>query len=236
MARGLFLTFEGIDGSGKTAQARRLAERLRSEGREVVLTREPGGSPGAEDIRRLLVRGDAERWSAESEVLLFTAARRDHLEKTIKPALEAGKIVISDRFADSTRVYQGARRYGLRELADRLHEEYIALEPDLAIVLDMDPGEALSRKMAGAAGEDRFEKFGEDFQTTLREGFMNLARGDPGRFRVVDAGRGEAEVAEDVAASVRDALSRANEGNEDGARSSSGGAPEGEGLAAAADG
>lgn len=236
MARGLFLTFEGIDGSGKTAQARRLADRMRAEGREVVLTREPGGSPGAEEIRRLLVRGDAERWSAESEVLLFTAARKDHLEKTIEPALKAGKIVISDRYADSTRVYQGARRSGLRELADRLHEEFIVREPDLAIVLDMDPGRALSRKLAGSTDEDRFEKFGEDFQATLRRGFLDLARGNPGRFRVVDAGRGEAEVAEDVADAVLDTLARANEENGGGARTASGGSSEVEGLAEAAGG
>ena len=236
MAVGLFLTFEGIDGSGKTAQARRLADRLRSEGREVVLTREPGGSPGAEDIRRLLVRGDAERWSAESEVLLFTAARRDHLEKIIEPALDAGKIVISDRFADSTRVYQGARRSGLRELAERLHEEFIMREPDLAIVLDIDPGEALPRKLTAAAGEDRFEKFGEDFQATLRRGFLDLARGNPGRFRVIDAGRDEAEVAEDVADAVLDALAQTNEENEGGARTATGDSSEVKGLVAAVDG
>ena len=118
MTQGLFLTFEGIDGSGKSTQARLLAGALKADGRDVVLTREPGGSNGAEMIRALLVEGDPDRWSAETEILLFTAARRDHLEKTIEPALAAGKIVISDRFADSTRVYQGAARGALRGMVD----------------------------------------------------------------------------------------------------------------------
>lgn len=106
-ATGLFISFEGIDGSGKSTQARLLAEALQDAGREVVLTREPGGSPGAEEIRALVLQGDPDRWSAETELLLFTAARRDHLERTIRPALAAGKVVICDRFADSTRMYQG---------------------------------------------------------------------------------------------------------------------------------
>ena len=107
MASGLFITFEGIDGSGKSTQARLLDSELRRLGRDVVLTREPGGSPGAEQIRSLVLEGEPDRWSAETEILLFTAARRDHLEKVIEPALTAGQIVICDRFADSTRLYQG---------------------------------------------------------------------------------------------------------------------------------
>lgn len=123
----MFITFEGIDGSGKSTQARLLSERLKSHGRDVVLTREPGGAPGAEDIRKLLVEGDPGRWSAETEILLFTAARRDHLERTIRPALERGAVVISDRFADSTRVYQGAARSNLRDTVDTLHSLMIGL-------------------------------------------------------------------------------------------------------------
>lgn len=144
---GVFITFEGIDGSGKSTQARRLAETLRAEGRDVLLTREPGGSPGAEEIRRLLVEGDPDRWSGETEILLFTAARRDHLEKTIRPALAAGRLVVSDRFADSTRVYQGAARGELRGFVDRLHEMAIGIEPDLTLVIDMDPEAALDRSL-----------------------------------------------------------------------------------------
>lgn len=143
----MFISLEGIDGSGKSTQARRLAEALRTEGREVVLTREPGGAPGAEDIRRLLVEGRADRWSAETELLLFTAARRDHLERTIRPALDRGAWVVTDRFADSTRVYQGATRGGLRGAVDALHALMIGVEPDRTFVIDLDPAEALARTL-----------------------------------------------------------------------------------------
>ena len=145
-----FVSFEGIDGSGKSTQARLLAEHLRGAGRDVVLTREPGGSPGAEEIRRLLLEGDPDRWSAETEILLFTAARRDHLERTIRPALEAGKLVICDRFADSTRVYQ-ALRARLRTVVDELHRLMIGQEPDLTLLIDMDPETGL-RARSGAQG------------------------------------------------------------------------------------
>jgi dTMP kinase len=155
-ARGLFVSFEGVDGSGKSTQARLLAERLRAQGREVVLTREPGGSPGAEEIRRLVLTGDRARWSAETEILLFTAARRDHLERTIRPALARGAVVLTDRFADSTRLYQGATRGDLRALVDQLHALMIGMEPDLTVVIDMDPAKALARSLdrLGSAGTD----------------------------------------------------------------------------------
>jgi len=146
-APGLFVSFEGIDGSGKSTQARLLADRLRGLGREVVLTREPGGSPGAEEIRRLVLTGDRARWSPETEILLFTAARRDHLERTIRPALSRGAVVVTDRFADSTRLYQGTTRGDLRALVDRLHSLMIGLEPDLTVVIDMDPAQALARSL-----------------------------------------------------------------------------------------
>jgi dTMP kinase len=146
-APGLFVSFEGIDGSGKSTQARLLAEHLRAQGREVVLTREPGGSPGAEEIRRLVLTGDRARWSPETEILLFTAARRDHLERTIRPALQRGAVVITDRFADSTRLYQGTTRGDLRALVDRLHDLMIGVEPDLTVVIDMDPAQALARSL-----------------------------------------------------------------------------------------
>lgn len=142
---GLFVSFEGIDGSGKSTQARLLAEALRGEGRDVVLTREPGGSPGAEEIRALVLQGDPDRWSAETELLLFTAARRDHLERTIRPALEAGKVVICDRFADSTRMYQGLSRGDLRAKVDALHDLMIGTEPDLTLLIDMPADIGLER-------------------------------------------------------------------------------------------
>ena len=184
---GRFITLEGIDGSGKSTQARRLAERLEADGHSVLLTREPGGSSGAEDIRRLLVEGDTNRWSPETEILLFTAARRDHLERTIDPALSEGKLVICDRFADSTRVYQGATRGSLRPVVDELHNLMIAREPDLTLILDLSPEIALARGLARKSGEDRFEDFGLPFQKRLREGFLNLATDFPSRVEMVDA-------------------------------------------------
>lgn len=200
---GRFVTFEGIDGSGKSTQARRLAAALAAGGRDVVLTREPGGSPGAEEIRRLLVEGAPQRWSAVTELLLFNAARRDHLERTIAPALEAGKVIICDRFADSTRVYQGIVRADLRALADRLQAEVIGVEPDLTFILDMDPGAALARGLARGSGEDRFEAFGADFQQRLRTGFRALAAEFPGRCVLIDGAHPEGEVADTILAEAR---------------------------------
>ncbi|MBF9044381.1 dTMP kinase [Rhodobacterales bacterium HKCCE4037] len=201
-AKGLFISLEGIDGSGKSTQARRLADWLRARGRDAVLTREPGGAPGAEEIRRLLVEGDPDRWSPETEILLFTAARRDHLERTIRPALEAGRDVVTDRFADSTRVYQGATRGDLRSLVDRIHAEAIGVEPDLTLVLDMDPEVALQRGLARQSGEDRFEEFGLPFQQKLRAGFLALAGYYPDRCVVIDASRSPDEIAEAVSGAV----------------------------------
>lgn len=198
-AQGVFITFEGIDGSGKSTQARRLADHLRATGRDVVLTREPGGSPGAEEIRRLVLEGDPDRWSAETEILLFTAARRDHLEKTIAPALTAGKAVICDRFADSTRLYQGITRGDLRGVVDQLHALMIGREPDLTFIIDMDPALGLARAKGRNGAEERFEDFGEALQQKMRAGFLDLAREFADRCVVVDGNRGIDAVAADVA-------------------------------------
>ncbi|MGL4415377.1 dTMP kinase [Roseinatronobacter monicus] len=203
---GVFVSFEGIDGSGKSTQARALADSLQKQEYDIVLTREPGGAAGAEEIRRLLVEGAPERWSAETEILLFNAARRDHLEKTIRPALAAGRIVISDRFADSTRVYQGAARASLRPLVDKLHDLVIGIEPDLTFLIDMDPDAALTRGLARHSGEDRFEELGAGFQTALRAGFLDLAKAQPERICVIDGARPQDVVAEDIMAHMRDWL------------------------------
>ena len=195
-----FLSFEGIDGSGKSTQARLLAEAMRREGRDVVLTREPGGSPGAEAIREMVLSGEPERWSAATEALLFTAARRDHLERVIEPALAAGRWVVCDRYADSTRVYQGASGRGdLRDLVELLQVEAIGREPDLTLVIDLDARAALRR---AEGPETRFEAMGLAFQSRLREGFLALAREFPERVRVID-GSGAPEA---VAARVAEAL------------------------------
>jgi dTMP kinase len=204
MAEGRFISFEGIDGSGKSTQVRALAAHLRATGVDVVETREPGGAPGAELIRRLLVEGDPSRWSPETEILLFTAARRDHLERTIRPALARGATVITDRFADSTRVYQGVARADLRSSVDALHDLAIGVEPDLTLILDLDPEVGLHRGLARGGGEDRFERLGTGFQARLRAGFLALATEFPGRCRIIDA-RGSAE---DVAALVAAEVAR----------------------------
>jgi dTMP kinase len=196
--RGLFISLEGIDGSGKSTQARLLAQRLGAR-----LTREPGGSPGAEEIRALLVQGESGRWSPETEILLFTAARRDHLERTIRPALAAGQVVVTDRFADSTRVYQGAARADLRAAVDLLHDAMIGIDPDLTLVIDMDPEAALARGLARHSGEDRFESLGAEFQTRLRAGFLALAREFPARVRMIDGNRPPEVIADQIEALVR---------------------------------
>ena len=199
MPPGRLITFEGIDGSGKTTQVRMLADKLQAAGRKVVLTREPGGAPGAEAVRKLLVEGETDRWSPETEILLFTAARRDHVERTIGPALERGAIVLCDRFIDSTRVYQGVARSDLRAMVDEVHRIAIDLEPDLTLVLDVAPEEARARDAARGSAEDRFERFGADFQTRLRAGFLTLAAEFPDRCRVVDADGAPEAVAARVA-------------------------------------
>lgn len=204
---GLFLSFEGIDGSGKSTQARLLADELRAMGCVVTLTREPGGSAGAEEIRRLVLEGATDRWSPETEILLFTAARRDHLEKTIQPALARGEIVITDRFADSTRVFQGLTRGDLTATVDRLHDLMIGVEPDLTLLFDLDPAKGLARAVARPGKELRFEDMGLAFQERARAGFLGLAaRND--RFRVIDADADPETVAGRVMAAVGPHLPR----------------------------
>ena len=203
MTLGHFISFEGIDGSGKSTQAKVLTKTLEDLGHNVVLTREPGGSIGAEEIRRLVLQGDPDRWSAESEILLFTAARRDHLEKTILPALDAGKIVICDRFADSTRMYQGLSRGDLRSLVDELHSLMIPRDPDLTVLIDLDPKLGLSRAKSRNTVEERFEDFGISLQEKMRVGFLNLAEEYAERFRVIDGQRDIDVIAADVLSVVQ---------------------------------
>ena len=205
-AKSAFISFEGIDGSGKTTQLELLAEQLRTEGHQVLLTREPGGSPGAEEIRTLVLQGDPDRWSAETELLLFTAARRDHLERTILPALAAGKIVLCDRFADSTRMYQGLSRGDLRQAVDTLHALMIGTEPDLTVLIDINPALGLRRAKSRHGTEERFEDFGESLQARMRQGFLTLAAEQPHRIRVVDGDRSIEDLAQDISNLVQSFL------------------------------
>ena len=195
---GKFISFEGIDGCGKSTQAKILSDELTTHGKKVLLTREPGGSKGAEEIRNLLLTGETDRWSAETEILLFTAARRDHLERTILPALEIGSTVICDRFSDSTRVYQGVTRGDLRDVVDQLDKTMIPRQPDITVLVDLDPKIGLARALKRSDNEARFEDFGLEMQIRLREGFLTLANEFPKRFIVVDGNRNEWEVARDI--------------------------------------
>ncbi len=186
--RGLFITFEGGEGVGKSTQVRRLAARLQASGREVVVTREPGGSPGAEAIRNLVLNGSADRWSPVTETLLMYASRRDHIERTLRPALERGAVVLCDRYADSTRAYQGAAGGADSGLISAL-ETYILEEvrPARTLVFDLDPELGLARALGRPDAEARFESKGLDFHRRLREGFLAIARAEPERCRIIDA-------------------------------------------------
>lgn len=187
VAPGRFITLEGGEGAGKSTQIARLAERLKAS-REVMTTREPGGSPGAEMIRKLLVEGPAERWDGTTEALLHFAARRDHLRRTVWPALERGAWVVSDRFADSTRAYQGWG-HGL-DLAtlDRLYNVAVgAFRPDLTLILDLPIDTGLARAATRRSAETRYESLPRDFHERVREGFLAIARNEPERCALIDA-------------------------------------------------
>lgn len=188
MARGRFITFEGGEGAGKSTQLKRLVARLEAEGLEVVATREPGGSPGAESIRALVLNGAADRWSPVTETLLMYAARRDHIERVIRPALDRGAWVVCDRFADSTQAYQGAAGGTDARLIAAL-ETYILedVRPDLTLIFDFPPDVGLARAMARPDAEARFESKGMAFHERLREGFLAIAKADPERCAVIDA-------------------------------------------------
>ena len=188
VSNGFFITFEGGEGAGKSTQARRLAERLRAMGRAVTLTREPGGSPGAEAIRALLVSGAADRWSPISETLLMYAARRDHIERTIVPALGRGEVVVCDRFLDSTRAYQGAGGGAPAELIAALEASVVAdVVPQLTLVFDLPLDVGLARATARGDDEARFESKGRDFHERLRDRFLKIVDQEPGRCLIIDA-------------------------------------------------
>jgi dTMP kinase len=207
--RGRFLTLEGGEGAGKSVQARRLAAALRDRGLQVTLTREPGGSPHAEALREIILSGEAARFGAGAEALLFSAARIDHIDTTIEPALARGEWVISDRFADSTRAYQGAAGRLDPSFIRRLEQVAVGeRRPDLTLILDLPPEQGLARANARRGGEtaDRFEREGLAFHRTLREAFLAIAREEPARCVVIDAAAAEAEVAEAIWTAVVERL------------------------------
>ena len=205
--KGYFISFEGIDGSGKSTQIKYLAQFLENLGFAVVITREPGGSIGGEQIRNLLLQGETDRWSAETEILLFTAARRDHLERIILPALEDGKVVICDRFTDSTRMYQGMRGPSLRNLVELLNEKVIKCDPDLTIIIDINPETGLKRAKSRKTVEERFEDFGVELQMKMRQGFIELAKEFSNRIEVVNGQQSVDELAQDICTLVKARLS-----------------------------
>lgn len=212
MQKGLFITFEGGEGSGKSTQTKLLADFFKKQGRDVVLTREPGGSDGAEEIRALVVKGDVARWDVLTEALLMYAARRDHLVKTIVPALNEGKVVICDRFADSTAAYQGYA-YGEKSLGkdvtDTLYELVVGkVRPDLTVIMDMPVETGLERALKRDATANRYERMGLEFHRRLRDAFLRIAQDEPSRCAVVDASKTIDEIRADIENLVRERLLR----------------------------
>jgi dTMP kinase len=205
-----FITLEGGEGAGKSTQTRRLAAALRDKGLDVVETREPGGSPGAEEIRRLLTTGEVGRWSPMAETLLNYAARADHIRRTIRPGLATGRWVISDRFADSTMAYQGYGHGVDRGFIAALAEAVLGpLKPDLTLVFDLPVEQGLARAARRRGAEDRYEKMGSDFHEALRRGFLAIAAAEPGRCALIDASGDEATTWARIAVAVNQCLGTA---------------------------
>jgi len=203
-ARGRFITLEGGEGAGKSTQIKLLATWLRERGIDVVQTREPGGAIGAERIRALLVTGDADRWTPMAETLLHYAARADHLDRTIRPALAARRWVICDRFADSTMAYQGYGHGVPFEVIESLFKAVVGdSAPDLTVVLDLPVEQGLQRAAARAGPENRYEQMGVDFHNRLRSGFLAIARQNPQRCAVIDADRDIDAIQSDIQAEVQ---------------------------------
>lgn len=207
MTQGRFITFEGGEGAGKSTQVARLVERLRALNLEVVKTREPGGSEGAEEIRAIALNGDAGRWSPMTETMLMFAARCDHLEKTIRPALSEGRWVVCDRFADSSRAYQGAGGGAPDAFIESLDAAIVgATQPDLTLIFDLPVEVGLERAFGRGLFETRFESKGLEFHERLRRRFLEIAREKTERCVVIDAVGDQDAVAARVWAAVEGRL------------------------------
>ncbi len=212
LTRGLFITFEGGEGAGKSTQIRSLAQSLAADGHEVVMTREPGGSPGAEAIRHVVLSGAAEPFGAPMEAVLFAAARADHIARTIRPALARGAVVLCDRFVDSSRVYQGVTGGIDPSLMKALEHATVGdMMPDLTLILDIDPEEGLRRAgiRRGASAADRFEKEALSLHRRRRKAFLEIARQEPRRCKVIDASRTPERIAAEILDVVGAAIEQA---------------------------
>jgi dTMP kinase len=199
------IVIDGVDGSGKGVQTRRLLQSLVDAGQQAILTREPGGSPAAEDIRALLVKGEPEKWDSMTELLLMYAARRSHLRDTIWPQLESGKWVISDRFADSSRAFQGiAGDLGL-DTVEQIHQTVVGdFKPELVLILDIPESIALTRASDRGGNEDRFEKKGASYHARVRNAFLQIARSDQQQYQIIDANQTMNQVSEDIITVIND--------------------------------
>ena len=207
----MFISFEGGEGTGKSTQIKLLEESLKKKSYDVFVTREPGGSIGAETIRNLLVKGKPNRWDVETETLLMYAARRDNYIRCIKPALKSGKIVISDRFADSTRVYQGYVGGVSQKYIDYIHEVSLGdFKPDLTILLDQGVDKGLSRAITRNSNENRFELKGKNFHLLVRKSYLKLASIEPDRFSIIDASGSVGEVKNQIFDIINNILKNKN--------------------------